>query len=163
MTDRTDRIATFDRARAPERRRSDPDRRRRLFWSLIYGGLRPRRRDGRRVGDLFQPIVDWHGPGLFASAFLVLVLCVIDALLTVQLLSAGADEANPVMALYTEGDGHRFAAMKLFLTGAGLLVLVAMARFRVFRILRVATLVHGVLAGYAVLVAYELLLVGRYS
>lgn len=163
MMERLERQGSGSGTGTPERRRSGSDRRRRLFWSLMYGGMRPRRRDGRRTADHVRPIIDWHGPGLFASATLVLVLCVADALLTLQLLSSGAVEANPVMALYTQGDGHRFAALKLLLTGVGLLVLVAMARFRVFRIMRVATLVHGILAGYLVLVAYELLLVGRIS
>lgn len=144
-------------------RRRNTERRRQLMFSLVYGGLRPRRRNGRRASDHHRPIIDWHGPGLFASVVLVLVLCVADGLLTLRLLAGGAIEANPVMALWAYGDGHRFAAMKVLSTGAGLLTLVALARFRVFRVLRVATLVHAILVAYLALIGYELLLVDRLS
>ncbi len=144
-----------------ERRQGGRDRRERLFRSLVYGGLNPRRRSGRRAGDLHRPIVDWHSPGLFASSMLILVLCVADALLTLTLLAGGAREANPLMALYVYTDAQRFAIVKLSLTGVGVLTLVALARFRVFRVLRGAMLVHAILAGYLVLVVYELLLVQK--
>jgi hypothetical protein len=42
------------------------------------------------------------------------------------------------------------------LTGGGVLVLVAMARARVFRIVRVRTVLQFFLAGYVVLVGYEM-------
>jgi len=144
-----------------DRRRGSHDRRVRLWRSLVYGGLNPRRRVGRRAGDHHRPIVDWHGPGLFASSFLILILCVLDAFLTLRLLASGAHEANPLMALYVNSDERRFVIVKLSLTGAGLLALVALARFRVFRALRAATFVHAVLAGYAALVIYELALLER--
>jgi hypothetical protein len=144
-----------------ERRSGARDRRARLWHSLMYGGLNPRRRTGRRTNDHHRPIVDWHGPGLFASSVLILVLCVLDAFLTLRLLSAGARETNPVMALYAYSDAQRFAILKLSLTGLGVLMLVALARFRVFRVLRAATLVHAVLAGYVALVGYEFVLLDR--
>ena len=141
-----------------ERRRSARDRRHRLWYSLAYGGLKPRRRGGRRAGDHYRPIIDWHGPGIFASSLLVLVLCVVDAFLTLALLSSGLVEANPVMARVVGGTAEHFAAWKLLLTGSGVLVLVALSRFRVFRVLRVATILHSVVIGYLVLIGYELLL-----
>jgi uncharacterized protein DUF5658 len=146
------------RAERTERRSVQRDRRERLWRSLVYGGLNPRRRTGRRLGDHHRPIIDWHGPGLFASSMLILVLCVLDGLLTLKLLASGAREANPVMALYVYSDARRFAIVKLSLTGLGVLMLVALARFRVFRVLRAATFVHAILACYVLLVAYELLL-----
>jgi hypothetical protein len=92
---------------------------------------------------------------------LVLLLCVADAVLTLNLLAAGAIESNPIMAAVVYGDARRFAVTKLLLTGGGVLGLVALARFRVFRYLRVATLVHGVLLAYLALIGYELLLLDR--
>ena len=144
-----------------ERRRSRDDRRARLWHSLLFGGMNPRRRNGRRTTDLYRPIVDWHGPWLFASSMLILVLCVADAFLTLRLLAGGAMEANPFMALYVYGDAQRFAIVKLALTGAGVLTLVSLARFQVFRVLRAQVLVHVVLVAYLVLVVYELELIER--
>jgi hypothetical protein len=152
---------TAARAASHERRVSARDRRERLVHSLVYGGLNPRRRTGRRRGDHVRPIVDWHGPGLFASSMLVLLLCVADGFLTLRLLAGGAVEANPFMALYVYGNARRFAIVKLALTGGGILTLVALARFRVFHVLRAASLVHAILAAYVVLVGYELTLLAQ--
>jgi len=138
-----------------ERRVAGVDRRERFWWSLAYGGLRPRRRDGRRSADQHRPLVDWHAPQLLASSIAVLVLCTADALLTLRLLTAGAVEANPVMALLVYGDAWRFAATKLALTGVGVLVLVSIARFRVFRVLRAATFLHVIFVAYLALILYE--------
>ncbi len=153
--------STAGRGLAPraERRVAATDRRRRLLHSLVYGGLRPRRRLGRRTGDHDRPIVDWHGPGLLASSVLVLVLCVVDAILTLWLMSDGAVEANPLMAPLVQGDIRSFAITKLALTGAGIVTLVAIANFRVFRHIRAGALVHTILLGYLVLVCYELTLI----
>jgi hypothetical protein len=144
-------------------RRAAGDRRRRFVFSLVYGGLRPRRRTGRRASDHHRPIIDWHGPGLLTSSILVLLLCVADAFLTLWLLQDGAIEANPLMAALLAGDGRRFAISKLALTGGGVLTLVAMANFRVFRTIRAGTLVHTILAAYLVLVCYEVALVAAHA
>lgn len=122
---------------------------------MLLGGLRPRRRAGRRASDLHRPVVDWHGPGLLGSAVLVLLLCALDAFLTLRLLAAGAYEANPFMALFVPDDVRAFAVVKMALTGGGIVALVAIARFRVFGAFRAASLVHVVLLGYAVLIGYE--------
>jgi len=144
-----------------ERRVARGDRRRRFVFSLFYGGLKPRRRNGRRATDHHRPIIDWHGPELLASSILVLVLCVADALLTLWLMTQGASEANPLMAPLLGGDVRHFAIAKLALTGGGIVTLVALANVRIFRTFKVGTLVHTVLVAYLVLVSYELALVAR--
>jgi Domain of unknown function (DUF5658) len=146
-----------------ERRRPGRDRRQKVFYSVFYGGVFPRRRSGRRAADHEQPLVDWHSPGLLASSLLVLLLSVADAFLTLELMSAGAVEANPLMAPFVAGDPERFAIAKLAMTGIGLLVLVAIARFKVFRFVRVGVLVHAVLLGYVALIGYELMLLAAHS
>jgi hypothetical protein len=146
---------------AERRGGSRADRRAKLWWSLLYGGMNPRRRDARRTNDHDRPIVDWHAPELLASAILVLILCVADAFLTLKLLTGGAIEANPIMALLVYGDAQHFAIAKLAMTGVGVLALVAVARFRVFRYIRVAMIVHAILLTYIVLISYELLLLAR--
>jgi hypothetical protein len=142
-------------------RRSGLDRRERLAWSLVYGGVWPRRRSGRRASDHHRPVIDWHGPGLLTSSILILLLCAADAFLTLLLLTHGAYEANPVMAMFVYDDVRSFAALKMALTGGGVLALVAVARFRVFGFMRVGMILHAVLVGYAALIAYELLLLSK--
>lgn len=141
-------------------RRRPTERRRHFVWSLFYGGFRPRRRNGRRAEDQHRPIVDWHSPELLFSSVGLLVLSLCDAALTLVLLQHGANEANPVMALVVDGDMARFALVKLALTGGGLLTLVAIARFTVFRFFRAELIVHLAMAGYVVLICYEAWLVG---
>ncbi len=138
------------------------DRRRRRYWGIWYGGFRPRRRGGRRLEDAIRfPIVDWHASHLLAVAVAILLLCVGDAALTVALLSAGAVEVNPVMAVVIGRDATLFAAAKTTLTGAGIVCLVAASRYRFFRALRVELVLYVLLAGYAALIGYEFWLLRR--
>jgi hypothetical protein len=141
-------------------RRSGGDRRNRLWFSLVYGGVWPRRLAGRRAED-HRPVIDWHGPGLLTSCLLILLLCAADAFLTLLLIAQGATEANPVMALWVYHDVQAFTIVKMALTGGGILALVAIARFRVFRWVRVASFVHALLVGYVALICYELWLLAQ--
>jgi hypothetical protein len=92
---------------------------------------------------------------------LVVLLSFADALLTLTLLSRGAHEANPFMAPLVLGDGRSFAYWKLGLTISGVVVLVVLARARLFRMVPAGLLLYLVLAGYVVLVVYEWRLLGR--
>jgi uncharacterized membrane protein YczE len=105
--------------------------------------------------------VDWHHPQWLAVALLTLLLSLADALLTLTLLPLGATEFNPFMRPLVNGSGHAFAFWKLGLTSLGLVVLILLARLRAFGGLPVGTILYAVLAGYVVLVAYELSLLDR--
>jgi hypothetical protein len=135
-----------------ERRAAGPDRRRVTLRSFLRGGFTPRRRGGRRAGETV--LVDWHEPHLLFLALVILLLSVADAFLTLILLSHGATEANPVMAFVLERHPELFAAVKMLFTGMGVLVMVAVARARVFSV-RVATVLHWLLVAYAALIFYE--------
>ena len=137
-------------------RRGRSDRRRLSLWSVIYGGFRPRRRDVRRTNDGSLPVVDWHEAHLLAVAIGILLLCCADAFLTLNLLVLGAHEANPVMARLIYTDVTLFAAVKMGLTGVGVLVLVLLARYRLFGRFPVVTALYAALMAYCALVIYEL-------
>jgi Domain of unknown function (DUF5658) len=147
---------------AVERRRVD--RRRRRWWSVLYGGFRPRRRGARHGGDAdagrYQSL-DWHSSHLLIVAIAILLLCVGDAALTLVLLSAGALEVNPVMGLVVDRNAALFAVCKTTLTGGGVVLLVAMARYRFLRRFRVEVALYLVLGGYLLLIGYELWLMRR--
>jgi hypothetical protein len=137
-------------------RRTGVDRRHANLAAWWYGTLRPRRRSGgRRISDSY-PLVDWHAPRIFVAALAILALCVLDGVLTVILMTHGATEENPVMALFLPHDLGWFAAVKLGLTTLGLIVLVACSRMRLFRAIRGELLLYIVLAGYVALITYEL-------
>lgn len=137
-------------------RRTGTDRRHFGLRTLLGGGLRARRRRGRRASDHALPIVDWHDPHLLAVSMTILLLCSADAWLTLLLLTRGATEANPFMATLIEHDLVVFTGAKMLLTGLGVALLVVLARVRVAGPLRAWHLLYLVVAGYAGLVAYEL-------
>lgn len=155
-TDTPESAPARDPAASGERRQNVADRRSRPWYSLLYGGFRPRRRAGRRSEDETRPLTDWYPAALLASAVLTLILCVADAALTLWLLAHGAVEANPVMALVVGGDARRFVLVKLALTAGGVICLVVLARVRLFRRLPASMLVHATFAGYLLLVGYEI-------
>jgi hypothetical protein len=137
-------------------RRSRNERRKRTLAAYWHGARRPRRRGGRRTADQFYPIVDWHSGRVFALIMLILTLCVLDGVLTVVLMSHGAIEANPIMALLVPHQLGWFAAAKLSLTAVGMLVLAACSRMRVFRGIPGEAFLYAVLGGYVWLISYEL-------
>jgi len=136
-------------------RRSGGERRRLTFWTFLRSGFTPRRRCSRREGE-GDNLVDWHEPHLLFLALTIVLLSVTDAFFTLTLLTNGAEEVNPVLAYVLRHFPKSFAVLKITLTGGGVLVLVAMARARVFKIVRVRTILQCVLAGYMALIAYQL-------
>lgn len=142
-------------------RRLHPDRRKRTLAAYWHGARHPRRRDGRRPSDQIYPIIDWHSSRVFAAILLILALCVADGVLTVILISHGAIEVNPIMALFVPHELEWFAGIKLLLTSSGMVVLAACSRMRLFRSIPGELLLYAVLAGYCVLVIYEVRLYGH--
>lgn len=145
----------------PVERRSGTDRRKHNVKAYLYGSLHPRRLGGRRAEDQVYPIVDWHSPRVLALVLAILGLCTMDGVLTIVLLRHGAVEANPVMALFVPDNLPWFAAVKLGLTAAGLIVLVACSRMRFMRKIPSETSLYLVLGAYVALVTYELQLLPR--
>jgi hypothetical protein len=141
-----------------DRRAEKLDRRKTTLKSVLFGALMPRRRAGRRARDLFFP-VDWHDPYLLFLALVMLLLSVTDAFLTVTLLTDGGEETNPLLAFMLNRHPSLFAAVKMALTGFGIVVLVAVARVRLLGLISVRLLFQALVLAYLALVAYELWLV----
>jgi hypothetical protein len=143
-------------------RRAHFDRRRRVWWSVLYGSFRPRRRTPPRRSDSFHyHSVDWHSSHLLAVSIIILLLCMGDALFTLVLLAGGADEANPVMDLVVHGNATLFAGIKMAVTGACVVLMVGLARYRFMRRLRVEYVLYAILLTYTCLISYEIWLLGE--
>ena len=138
-------------------RRLRSDRRRRVWWSVLYGNFNPRRRQpARRLDEpRFHP-VDWYSPHLLAVSIIILLLSASDAFLTAILLLHGADEVNPIMAVLVYRSLAIFASLKMAMTGASIVVMVALSRYRFMRLIRVQHVLYGVLMVYAGLISYEI-------
>ena len=91
----------------------------------------------------------------------ILVLCVCDGVLTIVLLANGAVELNPLMAKFVPHSLGWFATIKLSLTSLGAMVLVVCSRMKLFRAIPGEVFLGLILAGYLVLVLYELKLIER--
>jgi len=138
-------------------RRDQPDRRRRLWWSVLYGNFNPRRRTlPRRLDDSRFHSLDWYAAHLLAAALGIVLLCVVDAFLTVVLLSGGADEVNPVMAALIYRSVAVFTVFKMGMTSVGVVFMVFVARYRFMRVVRVELVLHTVLIVYMSLIGYEI-------
>ena len=138
-------------------RRARADRRQRVWWSVWYGSFNPRRRSpARRQGDSRFHSPDWHSSHLLAVAIGILLLSVADAFMTLLLLQVGAAEVNPIMAALIYRSVATFTALKMGMTGVGVLLMVSLARYRFMHLLRVEWALYGVLMGYATLIGYEI-------
>ena len=143
-----------------ERRVAPVDRRALTLRTLIASGFSPRRKTGRRASDHELP-VDFHDPRLLVPVVATLLLSIVDAFLTVRLMSVGASEANPLLALALSGHPFLFAAVKMCLTGLGVMLLVVLARTRVFKVVRAGACLYGLVLAYLCLVGYEAWLLSR--
>ena len=142
------------------RERRDRERRRRVWWSVCYGSFNPRRRSPpRRRGDSGVHFLDWHSAHLLAVSIGILLLCVMDAFLTLILLQRGAVEVNPFMAGLIYRNVAMFAGLKMAMTSAGIILMVYLARYRFMRLLQVEWALYGVLIAYASLILYEISLI----
>jgi len=148
-------MSTNERADAsPIERRAGAERRTVTLTTFLRGSLLARRRSDRRADDLYH--VDWHEPDLLFLAVTTLLLSVIDAFFTLTLLRHGASEVNPLMNYLLNEHPRMFAIVKMVLTGGGVLVLVAAARAHLFRVVRVKTIMQGMLLCYLALFGYEM-------
>jgi len=134
------------------------DRRKRVLWSLVYGSIHPRRRANRRASERRYVRLDWHHPHLLYLAIAIVLLSAADAALTLNLLSLGGREVNVVMDRFIRFDHYCFAAVKMLLTGFGVIWLVSHASRRLFGLVPVSALLCLIGLGYLVLIGYELVL-----
>ncbi len=149
-------------AAAPEtERRGGVERRRHGLYSFAYGSFRPRRRRGRRAGDEQRIFLDWHEPRvLYLSLAIVLMSC-LDALLTLNILSAGGRELNGFMDWLIRNDPLWFIATKILVTGFGVTLLVVGVNRHFLGRLRVIRIMQLFFAAYLLLMSWELYLLGQ--
>ncbi|MFC1747351.1 DUF5658 family protein [Pseudomonadota bacterium] len=139
-----------------EERRRGFDRRNhslKTAWHALHG----RRSLGRRQEDNINSYVDRHEPRHLLVFLSIIILCCIDALFTLTLISTGkAYEANPVMLHAIEQGTTYFLVVKLLATVGSLLILLTLKNFYVFSRIKVSYLLYGALVLYAVLIKYEI-------
>lgn len=146
----------------PAERRQWAERRNHSLRSFLYGGLRPRRRVGRRDGDHNRIFLDWHEPRVLYLALGIVLMSCADALFTLNLLAVGAEEANALMRTLIGQDVVYFLRLKIGITAVSVVLLGVAARRHFLGVVPVIRLLQLFCAGYAILVAYEAYLLGIY-
>lgn len=139
-------------------RRHAVNRRGGVFRAFLYGNFRPRRRFNQRVADKHNFMFDWHEPRILYLALGVLLLSCIDALFTLNLLNAGATEANAVMASVLNQGVDRFVIAKISITSISVVILVTTARRKFFRSLNAEHLLQAFCSVYILVICYEVYL-----
>jgi len=139
-----------------EARLVQEDRRNFSWRTVLFGFALSRRRMHRRNDDSDVIFLDWHHPWLFFLSVGTMLLSCADAFLTLELLSRGMVEANPVMqAALDQGTGF-FAATKLAMTAVGIFTLVFLAKAHFLNRFRTGVFLTIFFSAYACLVCYEL-------
>jgi len=148
-------LSSLEHAQTVGMVRSENDRRLFSWRTVFFGFLRSRRRETRREDEVEPTFTDWHHPWLFFLAVGIMLMSVLDAFFTLQLLDLGAIEINPVMASVIGQSASSFAVSKMLLTGIGILALVFLSKSRFFNLVRTGLILTFFFSFYAVLICYE--------
>ncbi|MDX1707129.1 MAG: DUF5658 family protein [Desulfobacterales bacterium] len=142
-------------------KRSGDDRRTHQFPKLKYLLFSGRRANVRRKEDLHHTFYfDRYSSSLFAAIVAILLLSVLDALLTLHLISVGSTELNPVMSYFLNYGPFVFMGAKYFLTCFGVVVLLL---FR--NVLRKRSITHAqnlfsyIIGAFTTVIVWELYLI----
>ncbi len=145
-------------------RRSGQDRRKNRF-NLFRRPFSSRRRRSlrRKVDQLGFYLLDYYNPKIFYAVTLILLLSVADALLTLWLISAGAEELNPVMAYFLDISSNAFMMVKYLMTSTSVVIVVVLNYVFIQRIrLRSGDLLNYFAGCFAAVVTWEIILIVRY-
>jgi hypothetical protein len=137
------------------RRRQRVERRQPNLRSMFYALFKSRRKTTRRSNEAVCYYCDDYGPHVFATALLLMVLCVLDSYFTLLLLQYGSTELNPILAWALNKHVMFFFILKYSLTSVCVVVAVMHKNFRVFGI-NGFQLLLACIVGYAILIDYQL-------
>jgi hypothetical protein len=145
--------------------RTLPDRRE--TPTSLWGAFPPagQRLKNRRTDEHRQSyFVDRFSSPTFILVLMLLIASIVDALLSIHLLRAGADEINPLMDHLLDHGIKPFLLVKYALTAGGLpLLLIFQNRYLFGTRFRVGYLIPTAVAMYAVLISYQLVLICKYA
>lgn len=134
------------------------DRRQTSWRSVLHGAWRGRRVEERRSG-LAAGYVDRYGPRVTLYAIMLCLLSTADSLLTLHLIAHGARELNPIMDFMLGIGRDAFVGSKFVLVTTATLILVMHKNFRLFKRFSGEGFLRFFTTGFAVLVAYECVLI----
>ncbi len=143
---------TISNNRCQDRRQNMP------FFCAFHLGIKA----GRRVGERRtmerggSGYVDYYAGHLMLCAIVILFLSALDAFLTLNILNNGGEELNWFMAVLIDDGVEKFVGFKIALTAMALILLVIHHNVQLTKRMRVRHIKYFILAGYSVLIGYEL-------
>ena len=122
------------------------------------------RMTARRASEHGRPyFVDRFSSGMFIVILMLIIASIVDAILTIQLLDAGAKEVNPLMDRLLDHGILPFLFGKYVLTVVGLPLLLIFKNHHLFGTpVRVGYLIPMAVVLYLVLIGYQLVLMHKY-
>ncbi len=138
-------------------KRALTDRREFTAKTIFKGFITPRRKKARRSNDSYALIDVYGWPQMLASVIL-LVLSATDAIFTLIIIGQGGEELNPVMDYFLSLGTSEFMNIKMLIPTICIFFFVSCWNYRFFSLFRMCSFIFFSLAIYAVLVAYELVL-----
>ena len=151
----TETTANFDGQRT-HTARTDRRQNNKLFSRHRLNG---RRHQARRSSDAYGAHhVDRYNPRIVIASLLILVLCIADAFMTLNLINHGATEVNLVMRIAIEEGVAAFIFTKYLMTAISVLFLVIHSHFRIARWWQVHHVIAGFALVYIALLIYEVAL-----
>lgn len=144
--------------------RTSPDRRQQPTSPWAAFPPAGQRMACRRASEHWRPyFVDRFSSVMFIVILMLIIASIADAILTIQLIAAGAREINPLMDHLLDYGILPFLIGKYVLTVAGLPVLLIFKNYYLFGTrLRVGYLIPLAVALYAILIGYQLALMNGY-
>ncbi len=133
---------TYDRRRKP----TSP------FDRFFSPGRRGR---ARRLSEGQNYYVDRYGFDYLLLIVIILVFCLLDAYLTLQLMRHGGIELNPLMSFLIRKNAIIFLMVKLTITAISTIFLLVHKNFVLFRSIKVRNLIYFVFTVYLLLICYE--------
>jgi hypothetical protein len=139
----------FDRRRISDRRTSPTP----PLSKYIFKG---RRRKARRREEDRNYYVDRYEFRYLLLITAILILCFLDAYFTLTLIRFGGLELNPFMLLLMNKDIALALISKYLITVFCLILFLLHKNFRIFKQIRINSLIYGVLWVYLALVSVEI-------
>ena len=160
MGDQIRQMNSFAKNPSKLENRSGFDRRDGKIRILSKYWLTGRRAVVRRTEDRQKLVlIDRHSPRTFIVILLIIILSVLDAILTLNLVDLGASELNPIMAYYLGHGPLAFFWVKYLLTSAAVLILLFIKNVQLFNTrFQAKVLFILVLVPYALVIQWELYL-----
>ena len=111
---------------------------------------------GRRREDRKFAVLDRFDSGLITLAILLMTLSIMDSIFTLTIISRGGTEVNPFMNMLLHHSVWAFAIVKMVLTAAPAVLLVATGNHLIYGRVRGRTLLAVFVGAYCGLILYEL-------